>query len=180
MFIIPGYLISLITFPGIIIHEWSHKKFCNWTGVRVEKVVYYHFSFNGGPAGYVIHDEPKNYVQTFWISIGPLVINSLVTIIFAIFASMFITSSNMWLFLMWFAVSAGVNAFPSNHDMKNIWEASKNEIKKSGNIIHYLAFILVAIVWIANALRFFWFDFIYALLLIGVGSNIGNYLFGIN
>ncbi len=179
MFIIPGYLISLLTFPGVIIHEWSHKKFCEWTRVRVEKVVYYRFSFSGKPAGYVIHEEPKKYTQTFWISVGPLVINSLASIVLTIFASFFSSESIIWIFLMWVGVSAGVNAFPSNHDMKNIWETSKKEIKTSGNILHYLAFIFVAVMWIANALRFFWFDFLYAFLLVGVGSSIASYLFGL-
>ena len=177
MFIIPGKLISVLTFPGIIIHEWSHKKFCEWTGVRVEKVVY--FNFRGNPAGYVIHDEPQKYKQTFWISVGPLLINSFSAIIFSIFALFCQSATILWFILLWVSVSAGVNAFPSNHDMKNIWEASKKEIKNGGNILHYLAFILVVIIWVANLLRFFWFDFIYAVILVDLGTNIGNYLFGL-
>lgn len=30
---IPGQIISLLTFPGIIAHEWAHKQFCNWLKV---------------------------------------------------------------------------------------------------------------------------------------------------
>ncbi len=33
-------LIALLTFPGIIIHELAHKKFCDWFGVKVIKAVY--------------------------------------------------------------------------------------------------------------------------------------------
>lgn len=66
MLLIPGWLISLLTFPGVIIHEWAHKKFCEWLGILVHKVVYFRF---GNPAGYVLHEPPKTYKQTFWISV---------------------------------------------------------------------------------------------------------------
>lgn len=177
MLIIPGYLISLLTFPGIIIHEWSHKKFCEWTGVLVREVVY--FRFRGNPAGYVRHEEPKKYWQTFWISVGPLVINSLSAILLSVIALLFQSTPILFFVLIWISISAGMNSFPSNHDMKNIWDSSKNEINKSGNVLHYLAFVFVAIIWIANALRFFWFDLIYTGLLTALGSNIGSYLFGL-
>jgi hypothetical protein len=28
MIFIPGFVISLITFPGVIAHEWAHLLFC--------------------------------------------------------------------------------------------------------------------------------------------------------
>ena len=62
MFFIPGQLISLLTFPGVIVHEWAHKLYCNWTGVLVHKVVYFQFA---NPAGYVLHSEPKNIARFF-------------------------------------------------------------------------------------------------------------------
>lgn len=165
--LIPGILISILTFPGIIVHEWAHKKFCNWLKVPVNKVVYFRF---GNPAGYVIHEEPKNYGQSFWISIGPFIINSLITITLAFVATLFgFLDSNVGLVLLWVAVSVGMHSFPSNHDMKNVWEASKTELKKGASPLHYLAFLLVAIVWVANALSFFWFDLIYAGILISAG-----------
>lgn len=170
---IPGILISILTFPGIIVHEWAHKKFCDWLGVPISKIVYFQF---GNPAGYVMHEEPKNYAQSFWISIGPFIINSLITIILAFVATLFgFLDSNVGLVLLWVAGSVGMHSFPSNHDMKNVWEASKIEIKKGASPLHYLAFLLVAIVWVANALSFFWFDLIYAGILISVGYYLAGY-----
>lgn len=92
---IPGWLISLLTFPGVIVHEWAHKKFCDWNGVKVEKVVYFRF---GNPAGYVMHEEPKKYNQIFWISAGPLIINSVLTIFLGMFVSSLDSSSYSYLF----------------------------------------------------------------------------------
>lgn len=162
---IPGWLISLLTFPGVIVHEWAHKKFCDWNEVKVEKVVYFRF---GNPAGYVLHEEPKKYKQVFWVSVGPLIINSILTIFLGIFASSLDSSSNSYLFILWLAISIGMHSFPSDHDAKNILNESK--ILKDKNKTHYLAYPFFALIWLANKLSFFWFDAIYAVVLISISG----------
>ncbi|PLX27654.1 hypothetical protein C0583_00235 [Candidatus Parcubacteria bacterium] len=163
MIFIPGWLISIFTFPGVIIHEWSHKKFCDWTGVKVNKVVYFRF---GNPAGYVLHDKPTTYKQTFYISAGPLFLNSVLTLIFGYLASQTYIDSGLYFIFLWIAISAGMHAFPSDHDGKNIVTESKNSLKEGGTFIHYLAYPFYWILWIANKLRFFWFDLVYAIMLV--------------
>lgn len=162
---IPGILISIITFPGVIVHEWAHKKFCDWLKVTVHKVVYFRF---GNPAGYVQHEQPTKYNQIFWISIGPLIVNSVVTILFGVFASQTLPDSWLYGVLVWLALSVGMHSFPSDQDMTHISSASKAALKQDGSFLHYLAFPFVWLVWIANKLRFFWFDVIYAVLLISL------------
>lgn len=61
MFFIPGELISALTFPGVILHEWAHKLFCKRLGVKVLEVKY--FQIGKKVAGYVVH-EPPYYLQT--------------------------------------------------------------------------------------------------------------------
>lgn len=170
---IPGWLISILTFPGVIIHEWAHKKFCEWLGVPVYEVVYFRF---GNPAGYVIHGETANYKQTFWVSVGPLVINSLFAVVFSLFASGAQTESVLWFVLMWIAISAGMNSFPSNQDMKHIFEASKKKLKGGGSPLHYLSFPFVGLIFLANLLSFIWFDLWYALGLITLGNSLASYI----
>ena len=165
---IPGWLISLLTFPGVIVHEWAHKVFCDHLGVRVHKVVYFQF---GNPAGYVSHEEPKTYKQTFWISVGPLLVNSMGTIALSFIATNVISGSGLWYFLLWLAISIGMHSFPSDHDMEHIQKSSKTAIQNGGMFLYYLAFPLVALVWIANKLRFFWFDAIYAITLISLSGG---------
>src|SRR3989338_2083067 len=158
---IPGWLISVFTFPGIIIHEWAHKKFCEWLGVLVHQVKYFRF---GNPAGYVLHEEPKTYKQTFWVSTGPLIINSTVAIFLGFLASIINSESIMWYFLLWTALSSGMHSFPSDHDMSHISKFTKSKIKDGGSIFYYLAFPFVWLIWIANKLKFFWWDLAYAIL----------------
>lgn len=106
---IPGWLISTLTFPGVIIHEWAHKKFCEWLSVSVHEIRYFRF---GNPVGYVLHEEPKTYKQTFWISVGPLIINSVLAILFSFIASQVIPESFFYYLLFWIAISSGMRLFP--------------------------------------------------------------------
>jgi hypothetical protein len=174
---IPGALIALLTFPGIVLHEWAHKKFCDWLGVKVHKVVYFRLNWSG-ESGYVIHEQPNTYAQTFWISSGPLIVNSFVALGLGFLASQTIQGGWLWWLLMWMAVSAGMHAFPSDHDMDHIQEASSRGLKNGGSILHSLALPLVLLVWIANKLRFFWFDALYAFALVSLASGVwlGNYV----
>lgn len=64
MFIIPGFLIGWATFPGVIIHEFAHKKSCDWRGIAVRDVDY--FSWSG--RGYVTHRSPRRFSDTLAIS----------------------------------------------------------------------------------------------------------------
>ena len=172
MVLIPGWLISLITFPGVIIHEWAHKKFCEWLSVPVHKVVYFRF---GNPAGYVLHEPSQIYKQTFWISVGPLIVNSIGALVFSSIASQTISGSGLWYFSLWIAFSSGMHSFPSDSDMQHIMQASKISIKQGCSFLHYLAFPFVWLIWIANKLRFFWFDAIYAAILIAIGGGFNSF-----
>jgi hypothetical protein len=163
-----GWLISLATFPGVIIHEWAHKKFCQLLRVPVFKVVYFRF---GNPAGYVLHAEPRTFGQTFWISAGPLVINSLLAILLSAIASKSVFGSGFWFFLIWTAFSLGMHSFPSNEDVRNITE--------SRSFWRYLAFPFVGLILLANKLRFFWFDAIYAAFLIFIGGGLNIRFLGV-
>jgi len=68
MFFVPGALISVLTFPGVIVHEIGHLVFCRFYRVAVLKVCYFRF---GNPAGYVIHEKPRSATQSMMIGIGP-------------------------------------------------------------------------------------------------------------
>jgi hypothetical protein len=36
---IPGFLISIATFPGVVVHELAHVAFCKFTDTRVVQAV---------------------------------------------------------------------------------------------------------------------------------------------
>ncbi len=162
---ISGWFISIVTFPGTILHEWAHKKFCEWFGVRVLAVKY----FSVEADGWVVHERPTTYQATFWISVGPLIINSLACFIVGLIVGGFLNNYNgsevAFLFTAWLALSFGAHSFPSDQDMKNVLQESKIQLKNGSSSLHYLAYPLFGLMWLANILRFFWFDFIWALLI---------------
>ncbi len=172
-----GFIFKLVTFPGVMLHEFAHKKFCDWFGVKVLKVVY--FQPLGSTAGYVLHEEPSTLAQTFWISVGPLLINSITTIILS-FILTFLDKlpgargsggiGTLVLSLLWLAFSFGCHAFPSDQDASHVLIKSREKIKSGGSIFHYIAYPFFGFIWVANILRFFWFDAIYALILIYLGG----------
>ncbi len=149
-------------------HEIAHKRFCDWFGIPVQKVVYFRF---GDPAGYVIHAEPVRYSAVFWIAVGPLIINSIVAVAFAYFASQEIMWGVKWFIFLWMALTLGMCAFPSNHDVQNIAEKSK-EMAKRGNPFYLFAYPFVWIIFLANGLRRWGFDLLYAGVLIYFGFYI--------
>jgi hypothetical protein len=108
MFFIPAQLISIATFPGIIVHEAAHLLFCRLRKVAVLDACYFQF---GNPAGYVIHENTGNFYTTFLVSMGPFLLNTLLCLIICLPAYMPIKYFNLdepfSYFLIWLGVSIG-------------------------------------------------------------------------
>lgn len=162
---IPGWLISILTFPGVIAHEFAHRFFADWAKVPVYKACYFRV---GNPAGYVIHGPVKGLKNSLLISIGPLIINTILcalltfSAIFPIFILEAAEYNGVFILLAWVGFSIGMHAFPSNEDMENLVAEVKNA--KQGGFLLFAAKFFAGVLRLANALRFIWFDAIYAVL----------------
>lgn len=122
--IIPGFIITWITFPGVIVHELAHKLFCHWTGTKVLQVCYFRF---GNPAGFVIHEKPATVWTHMLIGIGPLFVNSMLGLAIGLLALLFKQRAEpLFLGLIWLAISVAMHSFPSTGDAKSIWTAIWN------------------------------------------------------
>lgn len=156
--LIPGELITIATFPGIIFHELGHEWFCKWTGVPVYEVCYFRL---GNPAGYVTHGPPKKFSQSLLISTGPLLTGTFISLFVFLMAELgaFV---HPWVgyFFAWLGVSIAANAFPSSGDAQSLWEETNRHLKD--NFWAIIGYPFVLLIYIANLLSFFWFDFIYA------------------
>lgn len=168
MFFIPGEAMSILTFPGIIVHEFSHMFFCKLRKVAVLDVCYFQV---GNPAGYVVHESTSNFTTTFLISMGPFFINTLFCLMICLPAYMpiqfFELSHPLSYFLIWLGVSIGMHAIPSNQDANNVFHQAKHKIKQ-GNVLAIISFPLVGMIYLFNLLRFFWIDVAYGIA-IGIG-----------
>jgi hypothetical protein len=157
---IPGELIALLTFPGVVMHEIAHRFMCDILRVPVYSIKY--FSIGNTRAGYVYHHKTDNIYHDLLIGLAPLFINSFFCMLFTLpySASLNITGdgisnySNQ--FLWWIGISMGANAFPSNQDVSNVLSNAQKSNVSYG--IHLLCDIIKLLNW----LRFIWMDFIYA------------------
>ena len=175
MLLIPGKIIALLTFPGVIVHEWGHKIFCNIMNVKVHEVKY--FQIDNDVPGYVVHDEPDTFLQSVGISLGPFMVNSIIAMIFGAFALYveYLTDNLAFILItFWLGLSIGVHALPSNHDSSNIINAAKTTRKNNGAFLVYSVYPFVWFLYLANALKVIWFDFILGLGLVAIGLWIGS------
>jgi len=165
MIFIPGWLIALLTFPGVICHEMAHRFFCDLARVPVYAVSYIRI---GNPAGYVVHGGAEDSRSALLISMGPLIVNTVLCslITFAAMIPIFILqaghASGVTILLMWVGISIGMHAFPSDTDMANFRDSVRNTSRPASP--HRLAVFLSRVFAVANVLRRFWFDAIYAFL----------------
>jgi hypothetical protein len=171
---IPGILISIVTFPGVIVHEFAHLFFCKMRYVAVFKVCYFQCA---NPLGYVLHENTTNFNTTFLISMGPFFINTLLCLLICIPAfipvNFFGIEHPLSYFLIWLGVSIGMHAVPSNQDAKNIYQQAKEEVKNR-NILAIVSFPIIGLIYIFNILRFFWADLAYG---VAIGVGVPSLLF---
>jgi hypothetical protein len=168
MFFIPGWLISIVTFPGIIVHEAGHMFFFRLRGVAVLDVCFVRFA---NPPGYVIHEKPGDFTSDFLISVGPVILNTTLCFVLCFPAylrvSVFEIGDPISYVLMWLGLSIGMHSFPSNQDASSLWDAAKTAAR-GFNPLALLSFPLVIAVYVANVLRILWFDLIYGAA-VGIG-----------
>jgi len=158
MFFIPGFLIAVATFPGVIIHEAAHLFFCKRFGLRVYDVCFFRL---GNPAGYVVHEQTQDFRILFFVSMGPFFINTLLCVVFCTAAFLPVrvlkVDDVLAYFFYWLGLSIGMHAFPSTADLSNLWAVAPDRAKK-GNLLAILSLPLAAILYVLNFARFFWAD----------------------
>lgn len=158
--LIPGQIISIITFPGVIVHEAGHRFYCDRSGVKVLKVCYFRL---GNPSGYVVHEEPGKFEQVFAICLGPFLTSSVLAVGSFLLAKSFLTDSVLRGFFTWLGMSIGMHSFPSSGDAKVLWRETNKFVRK--NFLAILGYPFALIIWLANLAKFFWIDLLYAGLL---------------
>jgi len=157
-----GWLIAILTFPGIIVHEWAHKFFCNRANVPVYKTCYFRL---GNPAGYVIHGPVNSYVKAFLISTAPFIVNTSIAFLIFLMAVNASPSTAITTYLLyWLGISIAMHSFPSSGDADNLWSYSKKAWRR--NPLALFGLPVAGLVKLATVLSTMWFDLLYAIALL--------------
>jgi hypothetical protein len=168
---IPGVLIALATFPGVIVHESAHLLFCKLRRVAVFDVCFFRVPpldkwFSTVPIGYVLHERPADFTSSFLISVGPFFINTLLCLFFCFPALFPIRMHNHFdplsCFFLWLGISIGMHAFPSTGDARVLWQEAKSAAAR-WNPLAILSLPLVVLIVLANLGSFFWLDALYGI-----------------
>jgi hypothetical protein len=163
MFFIPGFVIAIATFPGVIIHEAAHLFFCQRFKLAVYDVCFFRM---GNPSGYVIHEKTSNFTASFFVSMGPFFVNTLLCMLFCSAAFLPVwelkVQDPVAYFFYWLGLSIGMHAFPSTGDLSNLWEVAPTEAKR-GNLLAIVSLPLVAILYVLNFARMIWADLGYGI-----------------
>ena len=174
---IPGTLVALLTFPGVMCHEYAHAIACRRRKIPIYEVCYFQL---GTPSGYVRHREAERHRDAFWITTAPFFINSLlaIVIVFAWFGISGIvgagTDSILSIITVWLAFSIGMHALPSKGDAMNLWRLTKREWKTS--VLAIFSIPVVVFLYISHYLQYLWFDVLFAILLIALGVTAVNFM----
>jgi Putative zincin peptidase len=162
MFFIPGVLMSILTFPGVIVHELAHQLFCRWFNVPVFKVVYFK---TGNPAGYVLHETVSNKWHAMLISIGPFFVNTIIGAFIAFPASIpvfqFDNATPADYLLIYLGVSIAMHAFPSVGDGKAIWQTIKES--ETPLLVKIIGYPIIGLIYLGSLGSFFWLDLAYGI-----------------
>lgn len=139
--IIPGILISILTFPRVAVHELAHQICCRICRIPVYEVKYFQIK---NPCGYVLHERTSNPWKNLLTGLGPFFVNTLLGILATLpaYANVFSYGSDLHPFiklcsylLYWLGVSILMHAFPSTGDAKSL---VKNVLKNEEVHIHAL------------------------------------------
>ncbi len=180
--LIPGIVISALTFPGVIVHELAHQLFCRLMGIPVYEVKYFQLQ---NPNGYVIHEASEKPFTNVIISIGPFLLNTLLGILMLLPVSIEIMEFGMWdsltaggfdwagilkavpsLLAAWIGVSILMHAFPSTGDAEALIQSvlKNKKVKLPAKI---LVAPVIGFIYIGALGSVVWLDFFYAM---GIGA----------
>ncbi|MFA5945367.1 MAG: hypothetical protein WC802_00450 [Patescibacteria group bacterium] len=150
MFLIPGQLLTMITFPGVLTYELLYLAFSRSAHLQ------------GTPNTKKL---PTNFQQAATVIAGPFVISSMLCFIFAFIAGVGNfqdVSSGIFLYL---ALCIGMHAFPSNEVNAQVLVIGKKHLSDGHQTMHNLASVYYHGMNLFNILRFFWIDLVYAIII---------------
>jgi hypothetical protein len=164
---------AILALPGIVIHELGHYLLCRLCRAAVQEVVFFDAR---GPSGYVVHSVPRRLAQHTTIVVGPLLLNSaLGFLLFRAATTQFgdlidqtrpvaplAVAQIVALALL--GASIALHALPSQADAASLWRVTMDRVGH-GQLLAVLAAPVALGLLLANHLRRYWIDWIYAIAL---------------
>lgn len=167
--IIPGILISILTFPGVAVHELAHQIFCRICRIPVYEVKYFQVK---NPCGYVLHEPTANPWKNLLTGLGPFFVNTLLGILITLpaYVNVFGYGTGDWgpsvkicsYLLYWLGVSILMHAFPSTGDAKSL-VASVLKNQEVNFFAKAVTAPFIGLIYLGALGSMFWLDLAYGI-----------------
>jgi hypothetical protein len=163
-------IMSYLTFPGVVVHEFAHAWACRRMGIPVLKICYLRI---GNPLGYVLHERPEYAIQHIMIAVAPFFVSTFCAlavslVVSALYASYFLPEFHTILIpsALWLSFSIALHAFPSSGDADALWDEVKNG--EAGFLAKLLLVPVVALIRLTGFGARVWLDTLYAMVVVAV------------
>lgn len=174
MILIPGFLISIVTFPGVAVHELAHQLCCRACRIPVYEVKYFRFQ---NPCGYVVHEPTSNPWKNLLTGMGPFLINTILGMIITFPAYFCLWGGGKYLYgrsgshgvmtyvylvIYWLGLSILMHAFPSTGDAKSLVQSvmKNKEVSIAAKIV---TAPFIGLIYIGAIGSVVWLDLIYGI-----------------
>lgn len=169
--IIPGILISIVTFPGVAVHELAHQICCRICRIPVYEVKYFQIK---NPCGYVLHEAASNPWKNLITSLGPFFVNTILGMLITLpaYANVFdynyvggplgIYVNLASYLLYWLGVSILMHAFPSTGDARALVESVLKN-KEVGLLAKIVTAPFIGLIYLGAFGSMIWLDLVYGI-----------------
>lgn len=149
--------LAMLTFPGVILHELVHALTCKIFGIEIKEICYLRY---GKPAGYIIHSPCRSFVSQFFVTTGPLIVNTILGawLGYKYFHLYPDTPIFEKVFFGWLALSFLAHSFPSVKDVKNFHKI----LKKESELVQLFHMPILIVLYIIAHSSYFWIEAVYA------------------
>jgi hypothetical protein len=163
-------VVSYLTFPGVVVHEFAHAWACRRMGIHVVRVCYLRI---GNPLGYVLHERPEYAIQHIIVAVAPFFISTFIALVVSTMASMLYASQTLIEFhkyfipsALWLSFSFALHAFPSSGDA----DALQDEVRR--RYVSFFAKILLlpvlGLIRLAGVGAGVWLDMFFAAIVVAL------------
>lgn len=160
--VVSGNILTLLTFPGVVVHEAAHQLFCQLFRVAVLDVCYFQM---GNPVGYVQHEKVERPSAVIWVAVAPFLLNTALGGVIAAPSAIPVLQLDTgdWLdyLLIWLGVSIAMHAFPSPDDADSMLSAVEGP--KARRITKLFAIPIALLCLAAHLGTIVWADLLYGL-----------------
>lgn len=164
------HLLSYITFPGVIAHEFSHAWACRRLGIRVHKICYLRL---GNPMGYVLHDQPASATGHIMVAVAPFFVSTTLALFISLAACLFSQNTAYpeiraaaTIAMIWISFSCALHAFPSSGDADALWTDVRNS--EVGFFAKMLLAPVVGLIRLGQIGARLWLDVLFALAVVAM------------